>query len=615
MNLLLQLRQQFQEFWKRQSQIQRIVLISLLVAGAAIITVFIVWSNSPTYGVAFSGLTETEAGKIVEKLTAATIPYQVRNGTTIMVPTNRVYEVRLSMATQGLPAAGSGTVGYELFSGTTLGMTEFTQKVNYQRALEGELERTIGSLRSVQTVRVHIVTPEKALLTSEQDLTTASVTLEVKPGEIMGAAQVRAIVHLLASSVQGLKPENVVVVDAEGNMLASGNADGSDLAGQSDLQRRVAESAYAADTQKKVRNLLNTVLGPNNAVVQVTAQLDWTQRDITTQSVAPDTSAIRSRQTVTETYSGDGTPIGGIPGASSNLPPLTSSTSVSGTQVANYQRYEATTNFEFTQASTHDIVAPGSLQRLSVAVMVDLTSTQMITPLRSAIAAAAGINLARGDTLAVEPLTFNRTYATQEAAQIESDTMIDLYLKVGAVVGAVILLLILLWYIQRLLANVRLASNEVWTPVMLAAAEAAEAAAETAATKAAQSTVTAALEASVARAVEASMSKVVDEAVTKAVQSIPAPVMMTSLPAAASVPAATPAEAVGVDLGALDELEVPTAPPPVSVSMRSAPTVAEPMSAEDEQIQRRITQLAEEEPTAIADIIHMWLSEDERRNV
>jgi flagellar M-ring protein FliF len=400
-----------------------------------------------------------------------------------------------------------------------------------------------------------------------------------------------------------------VVVDAEGNLLAAGNADGTgDLAEQSDLRRRAAESAYAAEVQKKIRNLLNTVLGPNNSVVQVTAQMDWTQRDVVTQAVAPDTSTVRSRQTVTETYSGDGTPVGGIPGATSNLPPLSSTTSVSGTQLVNYQRYETTTNYEFTQADTHEIVAPGSIQRLSVAVMVDLTSTQVITPLRTAIAAAAGIDLERGDTLAVEPLTFDRSYSATQEAEVQRDTMIDLYLKVGAVVGAVILLLILLWYIQRLLANVRLASNEVWTPVMLAAAEAAEAAAETAATKAAQSTVTAALDASVARAVEASMSRAVDEVVTRAGHSIPAPGGMPGLATAAGVGSA----AMGSDFGALDELEMPLASSRPA-AMRPAPVI-ETLSAEDEQIQRHIVKLAEEEPTSIADIIHMWLSEDERRN-
>ncbi len=607
MNLLLQLRQQLTEFWKRQAQIQRIVLITLLVAGAAIITLFVVWANTPTYAVAFSGLTETEAGKIVEKLQAAAIPYQLRNGTTILVPSSRVYEVRLSMATQGLPA--SGTVGFELFSGTTLGMTEFTQRVNYQRALEGELERTIGSLKSVQSVRVHIVTPAQALLTADQQPTTASVTLEVKPGEALNAAQVRAVEHLLASSVEGLKPENVTVVDVEGNLLATGSdTSAGDIAQQSDLSRRAAESAYAADVQKKVRNLLTTVLGPNNSVVQVSALLDWTQRDTKTSSVAPDTSAIRSRQTVTETYAGDGSPVGGIPGASSNLPPLATSASVTGTQAVNYQRYENTTNYEFTQAETHAIESPGSVQRLSVAVMVDITNTQMLTPLRSAIAAAAGIDLVRGDTLAVEPLTFDRSYSNQQASDVQRETMIDLILKVSAVVGAVVLLLILLWYVQRLLANVRLASNEVWTPVMLAAAEAAQAAAETAATRAAQATVTEALEASVGRAVEASMSKAVDEAVSRAVAAIPAPATPLGALPEAGAPLSAESAAAGPAPAITPEAVAAVMPMPPAMP------VIEEMTPQEEQMQRTIVKLAEDDPTSIADIIHMWLAEDERHN-
>jgi flagellar biosynthesis/type III secretory pathway M-ring protein FliF/YscJ len=220
--------------------------------------------------------------------------------------------------------------------------------------------------------------------------------------------------------------------------------------------------------------------------------------------------------------------------------------------------------------------------------MADLTSTQMITPLRTAIAAAAGIDLARGDTLAVEPLKFDRSYSTQQAAETQKNSMTDLILKVAAVVGAVLLLLILLWYIQRLLTNVRLASNEAWTPVMLGAAEAAEVAAVTAG--------------------HASAAKGLDEAVSRGSQGIPAPTRGGSLPGGIGS-----ASAGGLGLGGLDDLELPSAPQAAPIPIRPVP-VLEPMSAEDEQIQRHIVKLAEEEPTSIADIIHMWLAEDERRN-
>jgi flagellar M-ring protein FliF len=199
-----QLLQQFNRFWGQQSGTQRLVFILIVALALVLIPLFFVWASTPSYEVAFSGLTEEDAGQIVEQLSANNIPYKLRGVGTILVPSNQVYEVRLMMARQGLPSSGS--VGFEIFSGNTLGMTEFSQRVNYQQAIEGELERTIGSLNAVQAVRVHIVIPEKTLLTSEQSPATASVTIMEKPWMSLDAAQVREITHLVASSVEGLRP-------------------------------------------------------------------------------------------------------------------------------------------------------------------------------------------------------------------------------------------------------------------------------------------------------------------------------------------------------------------------------------------------------------------------
>ena len=176
---------------------------------------------------AFSGLSESDAGQIVEKLNEQGTPYQLRGSGTILVPSDKVYEIRLQMAREGLPEGG--TVGFELFSGNMLGMTDFTQRINYQRALEGELERTIMSLASVSEVWVHIVTPEKSLLESEQNPATASVTVKSSGARQFDTTHVQSIIHLVSSSVEGLLPENVVVVGVEGNLLASGSA-GGDMA-------------------------------------------------------------------------------------------------------------------------------------------------------------------------------------------------------------------------------------------------------------------------------------------------------------------------------------------------------------------------------------------------
>jgi flagellar M-ring protein FliF len=175
--------QQVSSFWQKQNRSQRITMIVLVVALAVIIPVLIIWATTPTYVVAFSGLSEADAGQITQQLDTNKTPYKLRDAGTIMVPANSVYEVRLQMARDGLPA--SSTVGFEIFSGNTFGMTDFTEKVNYQRALEGELERTIGSLSAIQGVRVHIVTPEKTLLSSDQAPTTASITIQPKMGQTL----------------------------------------------------------------------------------------------------------------------------------------------------------------------------------------------------------------------------------------------------------------------------------------------------------------------------------------------------------------------------------------------------------------------------------------------
>lgn len=547
--MLSQLRDQLLAVWQRQSRVQRLVLIALVAVGVAAVSLFVTWASTPSYAVAFSGLSEADAGQIVEKLNADGIPYKLEANGRILVPSNKVYEVRLSMARQGLPQGG--TIGFELFSGTTLGMTEFTQRVNYQRALEGELERTIGSLAAIKAVRVHIVIPERALLASDQSPTTASITLAFTPGQSVDAAQVRAITHLVASSVEGLKPENVVVVDADGNLLTIASGEGNELGqtAQSD-SRRAAEAAYAASVETKVRNLLDTVLGPNKSVVKASVTLDWTQREVTSQTFDPAATALRSSQTLTETFSGDGSQVGGIPGATSNLPPLTSTTSVSGTQASLYQRYETTTNYEVTQQQSHAVVAPGQVEKLSVSVMVDvITDTQKLDSLKTVIAAAAGIDTARGDTLAVETLAFDRSYYEQQAADLAQSSQMDLYLKIGAAVGGALLLAALLWYVQRLLANLRLASAEAWPPMLMpASAEAALHAAHAAPGL-----------------------------------GIPAPQATVAAPQSASEPE--------------PDFDIPVAPA---------------ASPADEKLQRLIVRMAEENPTTVAEVIHMWLSEDEK---
>ena len=399
------LQQQFTSYWKKQSLGKQVTIVSLILAALILTPVLLNWANTPSYATAYTGLSETDAAQIVQKLDDNSIPYQLKNSTTIEVPSDQVYAVRLLMAREGLPQ--SSTVGYELFSGSSmLGMTEFSEQINYQRAIEGELERTIGSLEAVEAVRVHLVLPEKTLLSSDQSLTTASVTIQVNPGHTLDGDQVRSITHLVASSVEGLKPENVVVVDTEGNMLADGTGTDSTMNISQKSDQRAAEQAYAVEVQKRVQAMLDKILGPNRSVVQATVEMDWTQREITSNTYEPTAVALRSSQTIKENSTGGGV-AGGVAGAASNLPtPVATTTGPAGDT---YQRSEETLNYEVSEVQSHEIVAPGKVARMSVSVMVDGVSDQaQMDIIKSAVQVAAGIDTTRGDQIAVDLLTLIR---------------------------------------------------------------------------------------------------------------------------------------------------------------------------------------------------------------
>ncbi|MDO9121302.1 MAG: flagellar basal-body MS-ring/collar protein FliF, partial [Anaerolineaceae bacterium] len=444
MNAILQ---QFQALWKRQKTSQKVTLVSLFLAAAILIPILITWGTQTTYAVAFSGLSEGDAGAIVEELTTQGVSYKLEGSSTILVPSDQVYNVRLKMASAGLPQKGT-TVGYELFDASSLGMTEFTQKVNYQRAVQGELERTIGSLNSVEAVSVHIVVPEKTLLSSSQQEPTASIMVKTKSGTALDAGQVRSITHLVAASIEGLKSENVVVVDSEGNMLASGATTGSEAAAAAVTDsRRLAELSASKDIQNKAQLMLDSVLGPDKAIVQANVTLDWTQREFTSQTYDPNPSAVRSSSTTSETYSTDGSTVGGIPGAESNLPDPVNETTT-GTGTSNYQRTDTTTNFELASTQSHEIIEPGQIKQISVSVLVDsITDPTQLNVLKNAVSAAVGIDAERGDSLAVESIVFDRTFYTDQVEQMETASKTNMYIKYAQIGGAVLLFIILLLYV------------------------------------------------------------------------------------------------------------------------------------------------------------------------
>ncbi|PKO00785.1 MAG: flagellar M-ring protein FliF [Chloroflexi bacterium HGW-Chloroflexi-4] len=535
--------QQFQAFWKRQKTSEKVTLIALVLAAAILIPILVTWATKTTYAVAFSGLSEADAGAIVEELTTEGISYKLDGSSTILVPSDQVYNVRLKMASAGLPQTGT-TVGYELFDATSLGMTEFTQKVNYQRAVQGELERTIGSLNAIEAVSVHIVVPEKTLLSSTQKEPTASIMVKTKSGTALDSGQVRAITHLVSASIEGLKSENVVVVDSEGNMLASGATTGSDAAAAAVTDsRRTAELAAAKDIQYKAQQMLDSVLGPDKAIVQANVTLDWTQREVTSQTFDPTPSAIRSSSVTSETYTTNGTTTGGVPGATSNLPTPVA-TATGGTGSTNYQKTDTTTNYELASTQSHELIEPGQIKQISVSVLVDsITDPTQLNVLKNAVSAAVGIDAERGDSLSVESIVFDRTFYTDQVAEMEAASKTSMYIKYGEIGGAVLLFIILLLYVQKLLKNLKLASNDAWVPVM----------------------------------------KNVSDNALRAPQM--APMISPTIPVPQMATISTQVE---------------------------MPVPKQRISAEDEQMQKVMTRLSEDSPASVAEIIQLWLAEDEK---
>ncbi len=556
--MLEQLSQQISTLWGNQSRTQRVALVAILASGIILMVFFVMWASNPSYSVAFSGLSEGDAGLIVEQLTAQAIPYQLRGPGTILVPSDQVYEVRLMMAREGLPEGDN--VGFELFSGNMLGMTEFSQRINYQRALEGELERTILSLAAVNEVSVHIVTPEDSLLQSDQDPTTASVTVKSSPGRQMDTSQVQSIVHLVSSSVEGLKPENVVVVDVNGNLLASGNSSDDMAATVSRTSsQHAAEELMASEIENDVQDFLESVLGPNESVVEAFVEMDWTEREVSTVVFDNETPTIRSSQVISEAYATNADLLGGVPGAITNLPVPGPAEVISGTEGTVYVRYENIENFEISETTSLEVGSPGKIDRVTLSVLLDgVDETTDLPKLPDSIAAAAGINNDRGDVLVVDTLPFDRTYFESQAEAMDDSARMRQYLLIAQYVGAAVLIGLLLWYVQRLLKNLRVATSEVWTPVLQPVSD----------------------------------------------FSLPDMGGMGGLGDMGGMPSMP-------EMNMLTEEEVPApmladapslAPPPPAIM---APT------AEDKQMQNVITRMAEENPATVAEIIQMWLTESE----
>ncbi len=357
--------------FQQLTSMQRMGVLALLALGIAAIPVLMLIGREPDMTVLFSNLEDADVQAITGRLEAQQVPFSmVGNGNTILVPNDRVHELRLQMAGEGLPEASG--VGFEIFDRTSLGVGEFAQKVNYRRALQGELARTIGQMPGVQRARVHIVIPERRLFSNDREPARAAVVVTPKRGGTLSPAQVEGVVHLVASSVEGLDPSQVTVVDSRGEVLSRPEQEGQvELSGsQLELQR-----ALETDFERRVQTMLDQVLGLDKSVVRVSAALDFRQVEVTEEQFDPETQVVRSEQRSQEKVKGNDGP-SGVPGTRSNVPNEESPEGSNGTKEA--KRKSETINYEVNRKVSKVVEPSGTIKRLSVAVFVDGTYKEVV---------------------------------------------------------------------------------------------------------------------------------------------------------------------------------------------------------------------------------------------
>ncbi|HMS57526.1 MAG TPA: flagellar basal-body MS-ring/collar protein FliF [Tepidiformaceae bacterium] len=398
---------QILERWNQIPRGRQMALAGIV--GGTIVVFYLVFiaSSAPNMVTAYSGLDPEDAASIAAELQKAGIAYDLgANGTTVSVAAEKVGEARIKLASAGLPRNGA-SIGFEVFDKTNFGATDYVQQVNYQRALEGELARSINSIDSVKASRVHLVLPKESVFKEDQDKTTASVLLQLKAGRDLTQDQVRGITNLVSNSVPGLASGGVTIMDQTGHVLFDGSTFDNPFstgasATQMDLQRKY-ETALSRDVQAT----LDKVVGAGRSAVTVRAKLNFDTVTSKADTFGTAAQAVpRSSSSVTETFNGSNLNVGNVPGTGTNGAAAGAGTTANGNST--YSRTETTTNNEVPRTETTTVRAPGALDRLSVSVVLDesVTAAQE-QALTSAVAAAVGIDQTRGDTLNVARLPFD----------------------------------------------------------------------------------------------------------------------------------------------------------------------------------------------------------------
>lgn len=471
--------EQIQEEKKTFSPLDKIKQLStqkklgLMVAAAAVIALVAgtwLWSQAPDYRVLYANLSEQEGGTIIDALQKMNVPYRFSDGSgSILIPADQVHEVRLRLAGQGLPKGDLS--GFEILENQKFGASQFLEQVNYQRALEGELARSIQSLSAVQGARVHLAIARPSVFARERQQPSVSVLLNLYPGRVLSTEQVSAIVHLVSSSIPNLSVKNVTVVDQQGNLL-SGQQDNPLETGLDPGQLK-----YVQDMEQnfvhRIEAILTPVTGQDNVHAQVTADIDFSRVERAEETYRPnnnpaESAAVRSRQQ-SESMSVSQSD-GGVPGALSNRPPAPAQAPIEAKEdqektaqtTPTDTRKESTTNYEVDKTVSHIRQSVGQINRLSAAVVINYRtgvdkqgnpvseplSSEEIEKITALVKQAIGFSEARGDTLTVTNSQFRLKEEAQEEAPLWKDP--DTVMLARDIGKQLLIAIVVLFFLQKI---------------------------------------------------------------------------------------------------------------------------------------------------------------------
>lgn len=446
---LERLRDSFASFTAGQKFVAVLGTAALVLAGVMVFR----WASAPSYAPLYSGLAPADASAVVEELTSQGVPYELAaGGTTIMVPQSRVYDTRITLSGQGLPSASDG--GYSLLDNQDLSTSQFKEQTDFKRAMEGELARTLRAIDGVESAVVHLAMPPRQVFADEQDPTTASVLLGTRAGATLAPQQVQAVINLVSSSVDGLKPENVSVADASGRVLSA--PAGSAGAAASTQTQQVQD--FEIRMQSQIQTMLDRVVGPGNATVNVRADLSFDKA--TTETVRyfgnAETPAL-SETTAREEYTGPaasaGVGAGGVVGPDGQM----DTDGQTGEGGSSYTKRQSTADRAIDRTTEVREAAPGSVRSLHVAVALDERSINGADPgvVENLIASGVGIDDQRGDTVEVSALPFDRSAEEAAAAELAEATKVEeraalmTMIRNGGLAVLIALMVLLAWLKAR----------------------------------------------------------------------------------------------------------------------------------------------------------------------